>query len=920
MRMSRKCLSFLLALALILTVMTAGFVPGTTVKTQAAGWNGYNYGGGTLYGYQTILEAYGIDYGVYMKWLDDHDKDSPNPNYYLGTPYVGEDHRNPHGDCQGAYGYYDTPGVEGMNCTGFVWHVLYKAAVHSGASWDKIDRLGVMGGVLSSWYGYGVNRIWFDSLEDAYRSGVLEKGDVMWIYGTSDNHNAIFYGNSPKDFIYWDSAGERNRYCEVHAIGDCQGLWVAKVTQPDQIELKMDTAAVGNGIVFGTKYMVFDSKEKAQACLNDPDNDAAWEKRIGTIVLDENGHGCLRKENAPSLKDLWPGDTPRTDHSYFKSAAKRVDASKTYYAVQWSHTPGVSEDHELHVFKDSGERTSGAGYRIFAAYAPVKVDTPAITGIKSISDGVRISWNSVGKGVRYRIYYKSSKGGWARMAETTSTSYVDKDVKNGTSYTYTVRCVDKFGNFISDYNGEGWNHRYHVLDTPQVAFFANTPEGVKIMWDPVENTIDDTPVQYRVYYKNSKGSWTKMTQTTETSYVDDAVGEGKKYTYTVRCVDDAGDFVSKYDTAGWSFTYRGVEAPQLTEAAAEAEGVRLKWNAVDGVAKYRVYCKNSKGEWRRIGETAETEFFDGNVTPGSAYTYTVRCINSKGYTVSPMDQTGKTVTYTGIGTPQITQIQSEPDGVRMAWNPVEGAVRYRVYYQKSDGSWSRIAELDGTEYLDDDVTAGNTYTYTVRCVNNAGGFMSDYNRQGFTATYNGTATPEITEMTDGSDGVHIRWSPVEGAYKYRVYYKNSKGSWVRMGETEDTEFLDDDVALGKTYTYTVRCVNRSGKFASDYNRQGWAHRYDGVAMPQITALENTADGIVIRWDAVEGAAQYRVFVKGTDGWERLGLTEGTDFTAANVEAGKSFTFTVRCVGENSKYISDYDHTGSTIVYALPEAE
>ena len=133
MRKTSKCVSVLLAVLTVLTVMLSGIVPGT-LRTQAAGFNGYNYGGGTLYGYQTILEAYGIKYEVYMKWLDDHDRDSPNPDYYLGTRYVGQDHRNPHGDCQGAYGAYDSPGSEGMNCTGFVWHVLYKSAVHSGAS------------------------------------------------------------------------------------------------------------------------------------------------------------------------------------------------------------------------------------------------------------------------------------------------------------------------------------------------------------------------------------------------------------------------------------------------------------------------------------------------------------------------------------------------------------------------------------------------------------------------------------------------------------------------------------------------------------------------------------------------------------------------------------------------------------------
>ncbi|MER2080585.1 MAG: hypothetical protein ABS876_03580, partial [Ruminococcus sp.] len=124
----RKSISVMLAVVTMMTTLLVGMNV-SSLRADAAGWNGTNYSGGTVYGYRTFLEAFGIDYDTYMKWMDDHDDDSPNPDYYLGTRYVGYDHRNPHGDCQGAYGSLDTPGVEALNCTGFVWHVLYKSAV-----------------------------------------------------------------------------------------------------------------------------------------------------------------------------------------------------------------------------------------------------------------------------------------------------------------------------------------------------------------------------------------------------------------------------------------------------------------------------------------------------------------------------------------------------------------------------------------------------------------------------------------------------------------------------------------------------------------------------------------------------------------------------------------------------------------------
>lgn len=1002
MKACKKCVSVMLAVLTVLTIMTVGIVPGT-LKTEAASWNGYNYGGGQLYGYQTFLEAFGIDYDEYMKWMDDHDMDSPNPNYYLGTPYAHNDHRNPYGDCSGARGAYDSPGVAAMNCTGFVWHVLYKSAVASDAPSYKINRLSVMGGVPASWSNYGVYRIWFDSVEDAYDSGVLEKGDLMWLYGTGDNHNAIFYGDSPKDFIYWDSAGERNRYCEVHAIGESRGLWVAKVTQPNYIELQIDTPSGGSGTKFGTKYIVFDSKAKAQAALNNPDDQSAWDKREGTIVLDSNGHGCFRKQSAPNASELWSGNTPRTNHSYFSSDAKRVDSDYTYYAVQWSHGSGISEDKSIHVFKDSGKRTP-SGYRIYKFNAPIHVDTPAFTTAASTSDGIQLKWNAI-KGVyKYRIYYKNRYNEWVRMAETSSTSYLDKDVENGDVFIYTIRCVDSEGNFISDYNKDGWKVKFSVLDTPQITDLESTPEGVQITWNAVENTLDDSPVRYRVYYKNGKGGWTKMEETTDTAYTDTDINKGGTYTYTVRCVDAKGNFVSKYNTTGWKYTYEGVDTPQFTETINEPEGVRLKWDAIEGVNKYRVY-RRSSNDWLRIAETNDTEFLDSKIDAGETYTYTIRCVNSTGNFVSDFNKDGWQVAYTGVDIPQFTEVNAQSDGVQLTWDPVENAVNYRVYRKTPGGSWTRIAELQDTAYFDSDITQDSDYLYTIRCVSNDGGFMSDCNYDGWAVHYQGVDMPQITEIFDDVNGVHLTWEPVENAVSYRVYRKISGQSWTRLSEQAENEYLDADGELGVEYLYTVRCVNNDGGFMSDYNHDGWAATYNGVELPffseminepegirlkwdpiegvtsyrvyargngwnrlietdqteffddtvpygttriytircmnssggfasefnesgwdltytgvktpQITAIDSTKEGLNIQWEPVEGAVEYRVFYKGRNGWERLAMTDGTSFLDDDVREGNYYTYTVRCLGTHDNYISDYNHDGFRVQFLPP---
>ena len=815
-RKAKKSLSVLLALVTMITALTFCVNVGS-VQADAAGWNGTNYGGGSVAGYRTFLEAFGIDYDTYIKWMDDHDDDSPNPDYYLGTRYVGYDHRNPHGDCGGAYGSLDTPGVEALNCTGFVWHVLYKAAYHSGASRAQINRLPIMGNVTPTWASLGVYRIYFPTKEAALASGVLEKGDLLWIYGTKDNHNAIFYGENSHHDLFWHSAGP-NSLGRIDAPGDFRGMWVAKVTQPNKIELRVNAKTpYNNNGGFGAKYCVFDSAEKAEAAKRNPGNSTVWDSRIGTIALDASGCGTLRTESAPSQSELWKNDVPQTGLSYFSSAAKKVDASKTYYAVQWSPAKGMEADTEIRTFTDSGKRTS-TGYRIFNFKLPKKVTTPVISKLESTAYGVKISWNAVSGAERYRVYYKNSSGGWTRLGETSSTSMLDDDVSAGHTYTYTVRCVDSDGDFISDFYPAGWKHTYKLLDNPFITTLKSEAEGVRLTWRTVEGAQ-----KYRTYYKGKNG-WVRMGETTSTEFVDNVVTVGNTYTYTVRCVDNDGDFTSNYNTLGWSHTYAGVAAPQITSLNGDENGVHIKWNPVNGATRYRVYYQNSSGGWNRMGETSSTEFLDDIVTAGNTYTYTVRCVNSSGSFISDYNRSGWSYTYKGVATPIISRLDSEDNGIRLSWNPVAGAAKYRLYYKNAAGGWNTLGETAETEFLDDVVTAGNSYTYTIRCLNSRGRLISSYIASGWTGKYDGVAAPQITKLESTASGVKISWEPVEGAKHYRVFYMGRNG-WVRLGNTDSTEYLDTDVRSGGTYTYTVRCFGDHNNYTSSFNAQGSTIKY-----------------------------------------------------------------------------------------------
>ena len=349
--------------------------------------------------------------------------------------------------------------------------------------------------------------------------------------------------------------------------------------------------------------------------------------------------------------------------------------------------------------------------------------TPKISKTENVNGGVKLTWSKVKGAEKYRVYYKGSKG-WTRMVDTTSTSYIDKDVSSGKNYTYTVRCINSSATkFTSGYDSKGTKATF--IAVPKITKAESVDGGVKISWSKSSGAE-----QYRVYYKGSKG-WTRMVDTTSTSYIDKDVSSGKNYTYTVRCINSsATKFTSGYDSKGTKATF--IAAPKITKAESVDGGVKISWSKSSGAEQYRVYYKGSKG-WTRMVDTTSTSYIDKDVSSGKNYTYTVRCLNkSKNKFTSGYDSKGKSIKY--VSAPEISKTESTYNSITLNWDNVNGAEKYRVY-RRGEKGWSRLFDTTSTTFTDTNLYADTEYTYTVRCINSsANKFTSGYNSKGFTVT------------------------------------------------------------------------------------------------------------------------------------------------------------------------------------------
>ena len=462
----------------------------------------------------------------------------------------------------------------------------------------------------------------------------------------------------------------------------------------------------------------------------------------------------------------------------------------------------------------TGGSSSGSG----------NLSTPQITDFDSVDSGVKITWGAVSGAAKYRVYYKGSKG-WTKMGDTASTSFIDTDVKSGSTYTYTVRCINSAGTaFTSGYSSAGWKYTYNMA-TPKITSMTSSSSGVKITWGAVANAK-----KYRVYYKGSKG-WTKMADVTGTSYTDSDVSWGSTYTYTVRCLkSDASRFTSSYDSTGWKHTHY-LSTPSISGFESTASGVKITWGAVSGAAKYRVYYKGSKG-WTKMGETTGTSFTDTDVRAGSTYRYTVRCLDAAASKfTSSYNSTGWTYTYNPyVATPYIKSCEVVSNGIKISWGAVSGASLYRVYYKSSNG-WTRIADTKSTSYVHTNANYGITYTYTVRCLSADGkSFISSFDSSGMKCSY--ITTPKLTSFSRDKKNylTYVTISDLYTADFYKIWVKSSKtnSGWQYIGtiNSKSGKLVDDNswglLLQNNTYVFGVQGFNSSGKSISGFDENGFS--------------------------------------------------------------------------------------------------
>jgi fibronectin type 3 domain-containing protein len=292
---------------------------------------------------------------------------------------------------------------------------------------------------------------------------------------------------------------------------------------------------------------------------------------------------------------------------------------KTYfYNVAANNSVGVSPD--------SNEVSISPGSTTTAPPAP--------TGLAAnpADSSIDLTWNPSAGATSYSIYRGTAPGaeGATPVGTTTSDSFTDTGLTNGTGYYYTVAASNAGG--ASAKTAETDTVPSAAVVTPPVPFgvvITTAPGQIHLQW-----TYEENATSYQVYRSTTPGGEgaTPLATVTSSSYTDSAVTNGVTYYYEITALTGA---TASARSSEYNANTSGTSIPPTPTGLVATVGngsVALSWTASTGATSYSIYRGTTPGgEGTTPIATATTNSYTNTgLTNGTTYYYKVAASNSAG--------------------------------------------------------------------------------------------------------------------------------------------------------------------------------------------------------------------------------------------------------------------------------------------------
>ena len=408
-----------------------------------------------------------------------------------------------------------------------------------------------------------------------------------------------------------------------------------------------------------------------------------------------------------------------------------------YEYTKFLNDTAVSKDSTTYLQKANGAiYTYGAPSENFVAPVAPAVPVPSAPKIvvESLFDNeqLRIRWNNWGTSIQpitgYRVEYSTNADfSNAVVVDTTNDSYMFSNPQLGKTYYVKVYAISSAGTSVA---GTG---SLYLGDSrpsaPTVSVTDLTFGSATVNWTtPTENAsaVTSYTVQYSTDANISASS--TIAPLYGNSRVVDGLEAATKYYVRVQVANSVGTNVYSEST---SFTTANATAPNAPEGfTAFISGVGFNidtsWFAPaangSAITGYVVeYADNVDFIGATSVSTTDTsQPLGGGLTVNTTYHVRVKAVNSAG--ASPYSVVSTVQTPAVATAPQnVTATVASTTSVNLAWDaPANDGRSAITSYEVAVSGGAGTVTVNGTTASITGLTAGQTYTFTVKANNNAG--------------------------------------------------------------------------------------------------------------------------------------------------------------------------------------------------------
>ena len=549
----------------------------------------------------------------------------------------------------------------------------------------------------------------------------------------------------------------------------------------------------------------------------------------------------------------------------------------------------------------NGTCSSGNSTEVSAAPSCSAPAPPTDLAVTPGDKSVTLTWTASAGALSYSISRKSTSDPTYRLVNSTSTTtFTDTSVANGTVYSYVVTASN--GSCSSSNSTEVQVTPACVPPAPPTGVTATPADGqITLAW-----TASTGATSYQVSRNTTgTGTFTPIATPTTTNYLDQPVTDGAAYYYVVAASNGS---CSSANSAVASATpvCTPPSAPGTITATAGDSKVTLSWDpSTPPAASYTLQRRTgTSGTWATIASPTVASYTDSDVTNGATYYYQVSASNgscSSAYDTAVFATPGVVCAQTAPTNPKATATGSVQ--VTLTWSAASVTPSGGYNLARSASSTTGFTSI-GTvtsstlTFVDSASTLVKNTVYYYQITAVGATCTATSSTVSITTTCANPPIPSPTASASANGNITITWAAVSGATAYTVYRSDSSNGTYTIVSNGQTAATYTDTANGltngNTYYYKVSASNAAGQCSSSQSAATSARACIIPAVPVgLAAMRSGHTRSTLTWtNSSVTTTAYNILRSTTSGsgYTSVGISNGSPFTDSTASDGTPYYY------------------------------